>query len=474
MNRDITLAMLLFFLLSVAVILITTLVGRTDSTTVVSPVTSDVLTPYVVGTDAPYSSIQSAINAAAATQRRQLVVVKAGTYVENITLLSGVNISGVTNNSTIILQGTISANFTSGVLNGGSDVEVTNMTIAPTSSGSPVISIGPGDQIITFDQVEVTGAAGTVDMAIFSGGVVNFKNSWINGAGNFVVSPSSGATILASVTLFRTSIDTPVNVNAFGNFSMTLSTITNTVTNSIPNPPINGEGVTIAESTMTGGVVLNGVMVVSRTNIDMTPPNKITMTSGASSFLCIDCTSLGNALDISVIGFMLIDGLRGNLNMQTTAATTIQMKGCSIQNSVIDIQGGFRCNDSTIGTHGLSFTGGATNSVITNCSIIWDNTALVGTGVISTTIGSTAAKVIFSGCTFDVGNQQAFFLPGVGDASYVVLLNGNVYNLGAANLATGLGFIYRNTTANLNVIGNSAMVGVSFQPLTGFPGGSSV
>lgn len=471
-------ATVLFLLIGLAAILVGVLVGRTDTTVLPtpSPSVSDIITPYIVGSNAPYSSIQSAINAAAETKQSQLVLVKAGTYTENIVLLPGINVSGVTNNSTVILKGTVTANFASVAVNGSRDVEVSNMTISPTNGSVPALTIGPGDQKITFEQVEVTGATGTVDMAVFSGGSVIFNNSTINGTGNFVVSPSSGASVLASVSLFKTVIDTPVNVNPFGNFSMSLSTITNTLTNSIPNPPINGEGVVISDSTMNGGVILNGVMVVSRTNIDMVPPNKITMTSGASSFLCIDCVSLGNALDISVIGFFLLDGLRGNLNMQTTSATVIQMKGCSIQSSVIDIQGTLRCNDSTIGTHGLSFTGASTNSVITNSTIVWDNTALVGTGIVSSTTGGTVVPpvIVFMDCTFDVSNQQAFYLPGVGDNSYVTILNGTVYNLGAPALASGSGYIYRNSSANIIVIGNSSLGGVTLQDITLFPSSSSI
>jgi hypothetical protein len=97
------------------------------------------ITPYVVSaTDAPYSTIQSAVNAAAGAGGGT-VAIRAGTYVENVVLAPNVNLvgfSGLTLFPDTLIRGSITVGF-------AGSCSVTNIAITE-NVGPPIIVNGPG------------------------------------------------------------------------------------------------------------------------------------------------------------------------------------------------------------------------------------------------------------------------------------------------------------------------------------------
>jgi len=95
---------MLFLLVSIAVILIAVFVGRSDSTGFTG------LSGYTVGPTGNYKTIQAAVDAAAATGAPQTIYVQGGTYTEDVKIsTSGITLIGLGGTATTVnLKGNLS------------------------------------------------------------------------------------------------------------------------------------------------------------------------------------------------------------------------------------------------------------------------------------------------------------------------------------------------------------------------------
>jgi len=110
------------------------------------------ITPYIVDNvlPAPYTTIQSAINAAAAAGGGT-VAIRYGTYVENPIMAAGVNLvgfSGLNINPNTIINGNVTASYTGAAT-------ITNISILE-NVGSPLITTGTNSTFLFLNNVAIT------------------------------------------------------------------------------------------------------------------------------------------------------------------------------------------------------------------------------------------------------------------------------------------------------------------------------
>lgn len=138
------------------------------------------ITPYVVAaSDAPYTSIQTAINAAAAAGGGT-VALRSGIYVENITLSAGVNLvgfSGFSLTPSTVINGTVTASF-------AGSVTITNIGITE-NVGSPIVISGAAATTLILLNCVINCANSDVISCTNTNSFVVFYFSILNQAGAF-------------------------------------------------------------------------------------------------------------------------------------------------------------------------------------------------------------------------------------------------------------------------------------------------
>lgn len=117
--------------------------------------------PFIVGANGPYTTIQSAINAASAvatlTQQQQ-VLINPGTYTEDLTLLDYVHCSCFgSSDVAVTVNGT--ATYTSSV--SGGILSLDSLSLTATNAGSPALSVnGSSTCTLNMDNCTFTAQAG--------------------------------------------------------------------------------------------------------------------------------------------------------------------------------------------------------------------------------------------------------------------------------------------------------------------------
>jgi hypothetical protein len=117
--------------------------------------------PFIVGAKGPYTTIQSAINAASAvatmTQQQQ-VLINPGTYTENVTLLDYVHCSSFgASDVAVTING--NATYTSSVA--GGILSLDSLSFTATNAGLPAVSVaGTSTCTLNMDNCTFTGQAG--------------------------------------------------------------------------------------------------------------------------------------------------------------------------------------------------------------------------------------------------------------------------------------------------------------------------
>lgn len=163
-------------------------VNSINSDTVISP---SLANDFVVSAESKqYPTIQSAINAAALLGTAQVIVIKPGTYNENITLANNVSVIGASSSLSLAsfpvkINGTITANFTGSCSIQNVSVNNIDNNIFISTSGTPFMSISNTSLSVT----------GTTGSCVFTNNVNCFM--LFNGC-NFVQTSSTGYFINSS------------------------------------------------------------------------------------------------------------------------------------------------------------------------------------------------------------------------------------------------------------------------------------
>jgi len=130
------------------------------------------ITPYVVAaSDAPYTSIQAAVNAASAAGGG-VVAIRPGTYVQNVNMLPNVSIcgfSGINIHPITIIQGTVTANYVG-------NATLYNIAIQE-NVGTPLVVSGAGIMTLAVENCTVISTNSTAFSINNSNVQVQFLNS---------------------------------------------------------------------------------------------------------------------------------------------------------------------------------------------------------------------------------------------------------------------------------------------------------
>ena len=140
---------------------------------------------YVVGAGTPFTTVQSAINAAQAAGGNATVWVRAGTYTENLTLYDTVNIEGADSALSIIV-GTHTPP-TSGAMN--------FIRVGLNSATHILTSAAAGTAIITFSRCVFNLTNGYVCNMTNWTGDLKFRYCIDNSTANGIVTNTAGAAI---------------------------------------------------------------------------------------------------------------------------------------------------------------------------------------------------------------------------------------------------------------------------------------
>ena len=177
---------------------------------------------YVVGAGTPFTTVQSAINAAQAAGGNATVWVRAGTYTENLTLYDTVNIEGADSALSIIV-GTHTPP-TSGAMN--------FIRVGLNSATHILTSAAAGTAIITFSRCVFNLTNGYVCNMTNWTGALKFRYCIDNSTANGIVTNTAGAPISinhgllgvganvltanGNVSLFSVDMECPILVNGTG------------------------------------------------------------------------------------------------------------------------------------------------------------------------------------------------------------------------------------------------------------------
>lgn len=295
---------------------------------------------FVVGLapDAQYQTIQSAITAAAATGVPQTVIVQPGTYTENLTLSSTVDIRGSTFSGVTITGAhtpPTTGRFT-----------IQNCTL--TSATDVFSSAAAGSAEIIVEDCVITVTNGFLfDLDNWTGNlIVSATDS--NGTNDGIVNNTGGATVIlhsstlgvgtgnpmvasgGSVEILECQIQCPVTLGGAGTFVIDSGcsfintlTIADSNAGSINNSNFTTSGASITMSS-SGAVFLENCVINSANNPAISGAGAGTFTLGTCTF--VDNAALAGTLTVAysttLAGPTSITG-NSNINGSGTGTTTI-------------------------------------------------------------------------------------------------------------------------------------------------------
>lgn len=217
-----------------------TSISQDNVQTAIENLVSNELTPYIVGTDSKYTSIQSAIDAAvadgASDSNPSLVLVKFGTYTEDISLVAGVYLQGLSNCAIQAFGVTVIGDITGDYIGMCTMDNISlqgSLTISGTGASqfaSQCCNYTAGENVaITFSNPNCLGTFSKCYIQSSNGAVNNTVNIIATQNVSFILcqfQPNQAYTVFgainvaANVTLFNGFMGIPATVAVGGMFQM--------------------------------------------------------------------------------------------------------------------------------------------------------------------------------------------------------------------------------------------------------------
>jgi len=264
---------LLFVLVSVAVIFIAIFVGRTNSPGFTG------LSGYTVGPTGNFGTIQAAVDAAAATGTKQTIYVQGGTYTEDVKIsTSGISLIGLGGN--VNLTGNLSLTSPN-LVTDVADIQIENMNITGNiTSTTPNAFYNTGTHV------------GNIDV---SGGGATSKLSFENVS-------SSGGTVTASgaggLFLVRSTVFSPITMTGQAGLNGSDAVFRGDL---FLGQTVAGLNNMTGGGVVVGAVTVNGPASFAVVNANTTSPTWNSFGVGAELSL-IGCTGNGPAQSFSSLG----------------------------------------------------------------------------------------------------------------------------------------------------------------------------
>lgn len=313
-----------------------------------------------------HTTIQAAINSASSGQT---IVVRPGTYTENLTLKAGVNIVGLDSNgqsTNVSIVGKITASYTGAatiarvIIQTNSDFGLSLTGASSTlrfaecriiASNNTFIQITNGT--LVFD--DCVGQLSTTGIAFFakSGGTLTFVNSSFSNGSNSTTANTNSS---GSVTIRFSEFDSPITTSSTGS------------------------------------------IVFEQMNMDCSAINSTCLTAGGAASLINQCYfASGSASTISVGTGSTLTITESSVNSSNTNAITGLGTLIYTPISFVGSSSNINTTTQTVSNFGSSATLGSSNSGNTNTFTVTNssNTSSSSANIISTVGGATAADPTF-------------------------------------------------------------------------------
>lgn len=256
------------------------------------------ITPYVVGPSGNYNTIQAALDAANAAGGNATVFLQPGTYTENLTLYTTVDIQGDSYSGCTI----------TGVHTPPASGRVLFQSLTLTSATHIFSSAVAGSATIAVDNCEVVVTNGflfnvanwTGPILVFDTGASGTNDGFVNNTGGSLIyviaseiGSGSGQTMITtgSVSLYHVEVQCPANfqtgttLSALGCFLQQAITFSNNSTGTITDSRFStGSSASITQSS-SGSVTLADVSINSSANPCIAGAGAGTLTLGSVTFL---------------------------------------------------------------------------------------------------------------------------------------------------------------------------------------------
>lgn len=407
-----------------------------------------------VGLRGTYSTIQSAITAAAAVGTPAIVLVRAGTYTENITLSAGVDITGLgsggsTPDVTIIgkLTGTFAGSCTISNVRlqtnadnvlaiTGSEATIVNVEycyINATNASAIALSSSGGCLVNLFRCIGNLGTTGINYFALTSSSSIRiFYCNLANSGGS--TTQSSVATG-CSLSMFFSFFSSPISSSGVASIGIAYTTVGSTAT----ALTVNGTGTNTVQHSVIGGpaavsaitVGAGALLTLTNSNITAATTNAI-VGAGSISYASLTFDGTGNAITTTT-QTQLVTGPNVTIGgSQTGVTNTLTISNASNTASSNALQ-----QVTVAGTSaGDAFTT-YTVSGTTNWSLGVDNSVTGDPFVVaaSTALGTTNVMSVATTGEINYPLQPAF-LAYLGTTDSNVTGDGTAYTLGTGNALT--------------------------------------
>jgi len=231
-------------------------------------------TKYVVGSTSPFTTIQSAIDAAdtdisAATGEHAVVLILPGNYTENLTLKQNVHLVGISYPS-VLVTGSVTQSFTSGTST-SNNCSLFNLRITNTS-GSVITFGGTAVQSLRIFRCTLTGS-----------GAINISDSNSNAASSIEIEDAELNGSLAALKISKSGLGT-----IFGN-TFRVGTLGTTGTASVISS--SAGKVDIKNGFIYGGTALTGTAELIGHNVEMNSSGLTTFDTDSSvASQLLNCT----------------------------------------------------------------------------------------------------------------------------------------------------------------------------------------
>ena len=301
------------------------------------------LSPFVVGKDpidSEYTTIQSALDAAALTGSPEVVFVKVGTYTENITIPS--NISLVSFKQTI-LEGTIT--ITSSV-----NVLIDSLTINPSSGMSAINLSGSGLvtlRFLTINTIGATAVTSTNSFLVFLDTSIDVSGT----SGSALLANGSGFQYMGANCRFTSSNAVDPTIDIADSTDLVVQTAT-------------------MENSAVGSLVFratgSGMRGLANSSAGTSGPGALSF-SGAPSLCLIAYCDIGTDLTISITTFFTLKTSTIHSNLTLTAVSAKIISCNDMMNLILGGAGSYNIANCDI-TETITVNGTA-NLILNNSNV---------------------------------------------------------------------------------------------------------
>lgn len=232
-------------------------------------------TKYIVGVGLPYTTIQSAINAAVAASTPATIFVRAGSYTENLTLYDGIEIQG----------------------SNAFQTTITGIHVPPASGRCAMLNLG----LISATHILSSAVAGTSTIK-FSQCAFNLTNGYVcnmtNWTGSVTFEFCSDTSTINGLVINTATASVIMNNNTIGAGTANPLTINGILTlfNTSLGCPLSLAG--SAVSTIDGGCVISGAIILSA-NANLTIANS-RISTGAVTAITTTSSVAVNLSDVNI------------------------------------------------------------------------------------------------------------------------------------------------------------------------------